>query len=52
MKRPVSLDTRLDRENVDGQLGFFFEKHSWMTAKSTDFQDLNFAFQSLLQGYG
>jgi len=42
----------LDRANVDGRPESFFERHSWMTAKSTDFKDLNFSFQSLLQGYG
>lgn len=38
--------------NADSRLGHFFERHSWELAKSTGFSELNFAFQSLLQGYG
>jgi hypothetical protein len=53
MKRPVSPNMRLTWSRKCWQPPeSFFERYSWMTAKSTNFKDLNFAFQSLLQGYG
>jgi hypothetical protein len=53
IKRPVGTRRRaVDVANVDSQPEHFFERHSWEMAKSTEFRELNFAFQSLLQGYG